>query len=180
MKRQKPSGAHSRKLREKGTKATASSQVFVTAFLKGSNPSASSDIPENKQNESVVSENLNDESAVSQDQENESNVLQFDQSVTSEEHVDLEQLNPDVAVIQFFENTAIGNKSTEDVSSAPIPTMKDDVLALIGDGSIDGSALQDMGAWPIRIYDSFRDFMVKRGTNDLQNSDSHFPDDESG
>jgi hypothetical protein len=42
----------------------------MTAFLKGSNPSASLDIPENQQIESVVSENRNDESAVSLDQEN--------------------------------------------------------------------------------------------------------------
>jgi hypothetical protein len=70
MKRQKPSGAHFRKLQGKRTKATASSQVFMTAFLKGRNPSASSVIPKNQQIESVVSENLNDESAASQDQEN--------------------------------------------------------------------------------------------------------------
>jgi hypothetical protein len=111
MKRWKPSGAHFRKLREKRTKATASSQVFVTAFLKGSNPSASSGVPENQQIESVVLENLNEESAVSQDQENESSLLQFDQSITSEEHDDLEQLNPDVEVLQFSENTAICNKT---------------------------------------------------------------------
>jgi hypothetical protein len=69
MKRQKPSSAHFRKLREKRTKATAISQVFMTAFLKESNPSASSGIPENQQNGFVASENLNDESVVSQDQE---------------------------------------------------------------------------------------------------------------
>jgi hypothetical protein len=110
--------------------------------LKGSNPSASSGVPENKQSESVVSENLSYESAVSQDQENESSLLQFDQSITTEEHDDLEQLNPDVEVLQFSENTATGNKSIEDVSSAPIPTNKDDeILPLIGDGSIDRSAL---------------------------------------
>jgi hypothetical protein len=63
----------------------------------------------------------------------------------------------------------------------PIPTKKDDeVLALIGDGSIDRSGFQNTGAWPIRISDSFRDFMVKRGTSQLENSDSHFPADESG
>jgi hypothetical protein len=84
-------------------------------------------------------------------------------------------------VFQFSENTAIGNKSIEDVSSAPVPTKEDDeVVALTGDGSTDRSALQDMGAWPIRISDSFRDFMVKRGTSQLQNRDSHFPEDESG
>jgi hypothetical protein len=84
-------------------------------------------------------------------------------------------------VLQFSENTAVGNKSIEDVSSAPIPTKKDDeVLALIGDGSTGRSALQDMGAWPIRISYSFRDFMVKRGTSQPQNSDSHFLEDESG
>jgi hypothetical protein len=83
-------------------------------------------------------------------------------------------------VSRFSENRATGNKNIEDVSSAPIPTKKDeDILALIGDGSIDRSALQDMGAWPIRISDSFRDFMVKRGTNQLQNSGSHFPEKES-
>jgi hypothetical protein len=111
MKLQKPSGADFKKFREKRTKATANSQVFTTAFLKGNNPSVSSGIPENQQNESVVSENLNDEPAVSQDQENESSLLQFDQSITSEEHDDLEQLNPDVEVIQFSENTAIGKKA---------------------------------------------------------------------
>jgi hypothetical protein len=84
-------------------------------------------------------------------------------------------------VLQFSENIAIGNKIIENVSSSPIPTKKDDeVLALTDDGSIDRSALQDMGTWPIRISDSFCDFMVKRGTFQLQNSDSHFPEDESG
>jgi hypothetical protein len=48
-------------------------------------------------------------------------LLQFDQSINSEEHDDLEQLNPDVAVLQFSENTVVGNKRIEDVSSAPIP-----------------------------------------------------------
>jgi hypothetical protein len=36
-----------------------------------------------------------------------------------------------------------------------------------------------MDASPIRICDTFRDVMVKRGTSQLQNSDSHFPEDES-
>jgi hypothetical protein len=108
-------------------------------------------------------------------------LLQFDQCITSEEHDNLKQLNPDIAVLKFSENTAIGNKSIEDVSSASIPTKIDDVaLAPIGDGSIDRSALQDMGAWPIRISDSFRDFMVNRRTSKLQNRDSNFPEDESG
>jgi hypothetical protein len=72
-------------------------------------------------------------------------------------------------VLQFSENTTRGNKSIEDVSSAPIPTNKDDeALALTGDGSADRSALQDMGAWPIRISDTFRNFMVKTGTSQLQ------------
>jgi hypothetical protein len=70
MKRQKRGVAHFKKLREKRTKATAISQVSMTAFPKGSNPLASLGIPENQQNESVVSENLNYESAVSQDQGN--------------------------------------------------------------------------------------------------------------
>jgi hypothetical protein len=50
---------------------------------------------------------------------------------------------------------------------------------MIDDGSIDHSALQDMGARPIRISDSFRDFMVRE---ELVNSRtvSHFPEDESG
>jgi hypothetical protein len=65
MKRQKPSGAHFRKLQKKEPKATASFQVFMVAFLKGSSSSASSDIPGNQQNESIVSKNLVDESAVS-------------------------------------------------------------------------------------------------------------------
>jgi hypothetical protein len=77
-------------------------------------------------------------------------LLQFDQSITTEEHDDLEQLNPDFEVLQFSENTAIGNKSIEDVSSAPMPTKKDDeVLTRIGDGSRGRSALQDMDAWSI-------------------------------
>jgi hypothetical protein len=92
MKRQKPNGVHFRTLGEKRTKATASSQVFTTAFLKESNPSASLGIPENQQNESVVSENLNDESAVPQYQKNKSSLLQFDQSITSEEHDHLESV----------------------------------------------------------------------------------------
>jgi hypothetical protein len=116
----------------------------VAAFLKGSNSSASSGIPENQQYESVISGNIHDESAVSQDEENESSLLQFDQSINNEEHDVTEQLNPDVEILQFSE------QSIEDVNSAPISTKKDDeALALIGDVSIDHSALQDMAMWPI-------------------------------
>jgi hypothetical protein len=43
-------------------------------------------------------------------------LLQSVQPITKEEHDDLEQLNPDVEVLQFSENTAIGNKNIEDVS----------------------------------------------------------------
>jgi hypothetical protein len=86
-------------------------------------------------------------------------LLQFDQSVTNEEHDDVQQLNPDIEVLEVSENTATDNKSIEDISSAPTPTKKnDEVLTLVGDGSIDCSALQDIGTWPIRISDSFRDF----------------------
>jgi hypothetical protein len=50
----------------------------------------------------LVSEHLNNESAVSQDQENESSLLQFDKSITSEEHDDLEQLYPDVESVSIL------------------------------------------------------------------------------
>jgi hypothetical protein len=39
--------------------------------------------------------------------------------------VNVEQLNAGAEVLQFSENTAIDNKRIEDVSSAPIPTKKD-------------------------------------------------------
>jgi hypothetical protein len=98
-------------------------------------------------------------------------LLQFYQSITSEELDDLEQLNADVEVLQFSENTAMGNKSIEDASSVLIPAKKDEeVLALIGDRSIDRSDLQYMGPWPIQISDSFRNFMVTTGSSQLQNS----------
>jgi hypothetical protein len=71
-------------------------------------------------------------------------LLQFDQSITNEEDDDLEQLNPDVEVLQFSENTAIANKIIEDVSSAPIRTKKGgEVLPQIGCVSTDRSDLQD-------------------------------------
>jgi hypothetical protein len=37
-----------------------------------------------------------------------------------------------------------------------------------------------MVVWPIVISDSFRDIMVKRGTSQLQNSDSNFLEEETG
>jgi hypothetical protein len=74
-------------------------------------------------------------------------------------------------VLQFSENTAIDNKRIKDISSAPISKMKNEVHILIDDESIDLSALQDTVVWPIRISDSFRDFIVKRGTSRFQNSD---------
>jgi hypothetical protein len=37
-----------------------------------------------------------------------------------------------------------------------------------------------MGARPNRIYDSFRDFMVNRGTCETKNSDSHCSEDDIG
>lgn len=64
--------------------------MFITDFLKRSDSSASSVIPENQENKSVVSENLNDEPAVSQDQANESISLQSNQSMTNEEHDEVE------------------------------------------------------------------------------------------
>jgi hypothetical protein len=118
--------------------------------LEGSNSSASLGIPKNQQNESTVSENVNDEPGASQDQEYESSLLQFDQSTATEQHDVVEQLNPSVEMLQFSENVAVDNKSIEDVRSFPVSTKKyDDVLALIGEVSIDHSASQDMGAWPI-------------------------------
>jgi hypothetical protein len=75
---------------------------------------------------------LNDVSDVSQDQENKSSLLLLDQSVTNKQHDGMEQLNPDVEVLQFSENTVIDNISIGDVKSAPIPTRKyNEVLALI-------------------------------------------------
>jgi hypothetical protein len=60
-------------------------------------------------------------------------LLQFDQSINDEEFDDVEELNADVEVLQFPENTDIDNKNIEDVSSAPISTKKnDELLALIG------------------------------------------------
>jgi hypothetical protein len=79
-------------------------------------------------------------------------------------------------MLQFSENTAIGNKSIEGVSSAPIPTEKNDgVLYLISDGIVDRSALQDMGAWPTHIFYYLRDFLLKRSTIQLQNTTFIFP-----
>lgn len=66
----------------------------------------------------------------------EASLLQFDQSVTSEERDDLQHLNKHAEVLQLSENTVIGNKSIEEVSSAPVSTKKDNkVLTLIDDGS---------------------------------------------
>jgi hypothetical protein len=69
----------------------------------------------------------------------------------------VEQLIPDFEVLQLSENTAVDNKRIEDFGPAPVPTMKDDeVLALTGgDGSINLSALQGVGVWPIRILIPF-------------------------
>jgi hypothetical protein len=75
----------------------------------------------------------------------------------------------------------MNKKGIGGVSSTPVRTKKnDELLALICDGSTDRSALQDKGAWPMRISDSFRDFMVKTENNRLQNNDSYFSEDESG
>jgi hypothetical protein len=61
-------------------------------------------------------------------------------------------------------------------TEAPIPTKKDDkLLALIGHASKDRLALQ-AGSRPIQNYDP----VVKKGNNHLQNSDSHFREDECG
>jgi hypothetical protein len=44
----------------------------------------------------------------------------------------VKQLNPEVEVLQFSENTAIDNNRIEGANSAPIPTKKDDeVLPLV-------------------------------------------------
>jgi hypothetical protein len=60
MKQKESSGVHFKKLREKRTNAIESSQVFTAAFLKGSDPSASSGIQQHEQNESVFSQIQND------------------------------------------------------------------------------------------------------------------------
>jgi hypothetical protein len=53
-------------------------------------------------------------------------------------------------VFPFSENTGIDNKSIEDFSLFPFPTKIDDeILSLIGDGSMCCSAFLDMRAWPI-------------------------------
>jgi hypothetical protein len=55
------------------------------------------------------------------------------------------------------------------------PKKGDKKLALIGDGSTDRLALRAESR-PIPYYDS----VVRRENNHLQNTDSHFPEDESG
>jgi hypothetical protein len=75
----------------------------------------------------------------------------------------MQQLNSDAEVLQFSENTAMDYRSIEDVSTAPNSYKDNVVLAVIGNGSIIVRLLQDIGIWQIRISDSFRDFIVKRG-----------------
>jgi hypothetical protein len=76
-------------------------------------------------------------------------LLQFDQSTTNEKHGDVQKLNPDAEVIQFLENTTTDKKRIEGVSSVPVPTQKDEVLAVTGGGSTGRS--QNMCAWQFRI-----------------------------
>lgn len=56
---QKPSGSISENCKKKRIKAAISLQVLMTAFPERENPSASYNIPEEQEHESVVSENLN-------------------------------------------------------------------------------------------------------------------------
>lgn len=63
-------------------------------------------------------------------------MLQFDQSINNGEHDNVEKLNPNAEVLHFSLNRFKDNKSIESVSSAPVFTKKDDVLAVVGDGSI--------------------------------------------
>jgi hypothetical protein len=59
--------------------------------------------------------------------------LHVHKSISSEKHDDLEQFNTETEMFQFPENIAIGNKSIENVSSAPVPTKKEeDVFSLTG------------------------------------------------
>jgi hypothetical protein len=56
------------------------------------------------------------------------------QSETSKDHYDLQQLNPEAEISQFYENTAAGNKRTyfKDVISSILTNKNDKVLELIG------------------------------------------------
>jgi hypothetical protein len=108
--------------------------------LKGSNSSASSGTPENRQNNSIISGNVNHESAVPQAQENEFSLLQFDQPTPYEEHDDVEQLNADAEVLQLSENTDKVTKALQ-MSAQHQILQSDEVLAPIADRSIGRPAL---------------------------------------
>ena len=71
----------------------------------------------------------------------------------------------------------------DDVASCSIEITGDEGQNITSNNvdRVPGAALQDMGAWPSEISQSFRDIMVNRGTtSQLQNKDSHFSEDESG
>jgi hypothetical protein len=53
---------------------------------------------------------------------------QFYQSVTGDKRNVVEQLNPNCGVLHFPENTTLRNNGTDYVSSAPVPTKKDDEI----------------------------------------------------
>jgi len=54
----------------------------------------------------------------------------------------MKQLNPQCEVPQFSEDGVVSKKINEYLSSAPVPTKKDDVLALIGDKCTRGRFLR--------------------------------------
>ena len=78
---------------------------------------------------------------------------------------------------------SVGSSTMVDVASCSLENRTGDEGQNITSNNVDrvpGAALQDMGAWPSEKSQSFRDIMVNRGTSQLQNKDSYFPEDEAG
>jgi hypothetical protein len=91
----------------------------LTAFLNGNIRSAASDITENGENTFAVSENVDVELFLISSKMNVNCHV-----VISQKFDDWSQSKPDGDVLHCSENTAVGNRSIEDVTSAKICAME--------------------------------------------------------
>lgn len=187
MKRQKPSGAQYRKLKQQRTKSIESCKSFMKAFIEGSSSSTSTtrNEPELDSDELNLEFEASNIDSQKDDGSSTSRLKDYSQITTSTSDFEEDDSNQNLEsskVGPSRENSAPENESFDKIENRPtsLNEMIENKANPLDNDNCEKLMLHDIGVWPTNISKQFRDSFVMKGTYQLQNKDSVFPEDESG
>ena len=181
MKRQKPSGAQYRKLKQQRTKSIESCKSFMKAFIEGSSSSTSTtrNEPELDSDELNLEFEASNIDSQKDDGSSTSRLKDYSQITTSTSDFEEDDSNQNLEsskVGPSRENSAPENESFDKIENRPtsLNEMIESKANPLDNDNCEKLMLHDIGVWPTNISKQCRDSFVMKGTYQLQNKDSVF------